>query len=195
MARVLISHEFSARVRDAFREMGHEAYSCDLESCLGDPRWHFRGDVTPYLDDDWDLLLCFPPCTYITNAAVHLLGRVRGRIKAMREGAQHFRRCLNARSKRVGCENPVMCGQAQKIVGRNWDQLVQPWQFGDPYSKRTGLWLRNLPPLVPTKIVQPRKGIIENMGADPRDVRYRQKARSITPPGLARAMAQQWGNL
>lgn len=195
MLRVLVACEFSARVRDAFRAMGHEAYSCDLLPCLGDSRWHYQGDVSFWLNYNWDLVICFPPCTYIAQSAVHLL-KSRERIKQMRDGAKFFRRCLETRARiGVACENPVMCRAAQKIVGSNWTQLVQPWQFGDPYTKRTGLWLRGLPRLRFTNIVMPRKGVIENMGADPRDKTYRQRMRSITPVGLAQAMAEQWGGL
>lgn len=191
--RVLVGHEFSARVRDAFRALGHDAFSCDLRPCLGDPRWHHQGDVEPWLDEGWDLVLCFPPCTYITQAAVHLLDQP-ARREMMIEGAKHFRRCLSAKAKRgVCCENPVMCSEARQIVGRNWTQLVQPFYFGDPYAKRTGLWLNGLRPLLPTKVVQPRKDAIVNCGADPKDKTYRQKMRSITPLGLAQAMAEQWG--
>lgn len=194
--KILVACEFSARVRDALRAMGHEAYSCDLEPCLGDPRWHFQGDVLPWLNWGWDMLIAFPPCTYIAQSGVHWLGRERGRIAKMKAGAKFFRQCLEAKVRiGVACENPIMCRQAQRIVGCNWTQIVQPFYFGDPYSKRTGLWLRGLPPLSPTKLVAPRADAILNMGADPRDKSKRQKWRSITPPGLAAAMADQWGRL
>jgi hypothetical protein len=195
MLRVLIGCERFGRVRDAFRALGHEAYSCDVEPDVNGSPFHWQGDVLPWLDWGWDIVICFPPCTFIAQSAVHLL-KSPARVRQMKAGAHFFRQCLGARARiGVGCENPIMCRRAQEIIGSNWTQLVQPWQFGDAYTKKTGLWLRGLPPLKPTRIVEPRKGVIENMGADPRDKSYRQRMRSITPVGLAQAMAAQWGGL
>lgn len=205
--KVLVACEFSGTVRDAFVERGHEAMSCDLLPTES-PGSHHQGDVFDVLDDGWDLVIAHPPCTYLANSGVRWLyepddwaedgGALKGlpREIAMEDAAFLFRRLLHAKAPRVAVENPVMHGRAAEAVFRTHDQTIQPWQFGDPYSKRTCLWLRGLPPLVPTNVV-------DISGMDKRDTHAvhhappgpdRWKQRSITYPGIAAAMADQWGS-
>lgn len=207
--RVLVLCEYSATVRDAFRARGHDAWSCDILPTEGDPTWHIRDDALHVLTGKWafgwDLIIAHPPCTYLTYAgAKHLYidgkkenGRDERRWENMRLGAEFFRAMLNAPADRIAVENPVMLAAARRIVGRDADQFIQPWMFGHPESKRTGLWLKGLPPLVPTKNVEaqmlslPRKerDRIHYLGPGPN----RWKERSRTYQGIAEAMAEQWG--
>jgi len=159
--RVLVACEFSGIVRDAFIAAGHEALSCDLLPTER-PGPHYQGDVTDLLGEGWDLMIAHPPCTYLTNAGVRWLYGDFGhkmaptsltgeeRWAAMREGASFFRALLGASIPRVAVENPIMHKHAIELVGRRQDQVVQPWQFGEPVQKAVGLWLRGLPPILPT---------------------------------------------
>lgn len=196
--RVLVACEFSGAVRDAFIRAGHFAMSCDLLPTEA-PGPHYQGDALEILDDGWDLLIGHPPCTYLTNSGVRWLYEDGTRWRDMVDGAVFFRALLNAPIERVAIENPVMHGWAQKIVGRGPDQVIQPWMFGHPESKGTGLWLRGLPKLVPTDDVREEMKLLP-----PREqqrIHYtppgpdRWKIRSVTFDGIAQAMADQWGNL
>jgi hypothetical protein len=207
--RVLVVCEYSATVRDAFRAQGHDAWSCDVLPTEGDPTWHIRDDALHVLTGrwafGWDLIIAHPPCTYLTYAgAKHLYlegrkenGRDESRWKAMEHGALFFRAMLNAPAERIAVENPIMLAAAKKIVGRGPDQIVQPWQFGHPESKRTGLWLKGLPPLVPTHNLEAE--MLALPAKDRNRVHYmapgpeRWKERSRTYSGIAQAMADQWG--
>ena len=189
--RVLVACEFSGVVRRAFRAAGHEAWSCDLLPALDDSEYHIQGDVRDHLDVDWDLMIAHPPCTYLCNSGVRWLHEKEGRFELMKEAAEFFRGLVGAPIPRIAVENPVMHKYAVEIVGRRQDQIVQPWWFGDGYTKATGLWLKDLPPLVPTNIVDGRSNRI-HMAPDSKD---RWKKRSLTPPGFASAAAQQWSEL
>lgn len=188
--KVLVACEFSGVVRDAFRERGHDAVSCDIIPAAGN---HRRGDVRSVLREGWDLVVAHPPCTYLCHAGVHWLRRRKDRAGKVVQAALFFKACLEAEAPRVAVENPVMHGWALALVGRDYDQIVHPWQFGDPEPKPTCLWLRGLPPLRPTVVVEPKRR------GNPVDPRHRElgrgRMRSITYPGLARAMAEQWGDL
>ena len=195
--RVLIACEFSAIVRDAFRARGHDAWSCDLLPCERDPRWHFQCDARTLLFRryHWDLLIHHTPCTYATNAGARWLyvggrGTVRdpARWRAMAEGAALFRALHNADIPRVAGENPIPHRYALALMGP-YQQIIQPFQFGHPETKATCLWLRNLPPLVPTKEVEGRHGRVHREPPGP----DRWKNRSRTLAGIADAMAEQWG--
>ena len=204
--RVLVACEYSATVRDAFRARGHDAWSADLLPTEGDPRWHIQDDVLHVLSDArWDLMIAHPPCTFLTYAgAKHLYvggrkenGRDPMRWESMSDGALFFRALLRAPIPRIAVENPIMLAEARKIVGSRADQIIQPWQFGHPESKRTGLWLRGLPHLVPTHDLE-----AEMMALPAKDrnrVHYmapgpdRWRERSRTYAGIATAMADQWG--
>ena len=195
--RVLVACEFSGIVRDAFIAKGHDAMSCDLlpSDRLGP---HHQGDVLDVLDDGWDMMIAHPPCTYLANSGVSWLHRQSGRWSKMRDGADFFHLLLHANIPKIAVENPVMHGYAVDIVGRKHDQTVQPYEFGHPESKRTCLWLVNLPELVPTIVLdKPTSGKWNNqtpsgqnkLGPSP----DRWKLRSTTYQGIARAMADQWG--
>lgn len=170
--RILIGCEFSGVVRRAFRAIGHDAWSCDLLPAKDNSPYHFKRDVLELLQDrlvpPWDVGIFHPPCTFILNSGCkHLyMGMKRwnengsenprdpNRWSKMESGARFFKACLDAPIPQVACENPIMVGYALKIVGRDYTQLIQPWQFGHTETKATCLWLRNLKPLTPTKNVR-----------------------------------------
>lgn len=203
--RVLIGCEESATVRDAFRALGHDAWSCDTEPTRGDTRWHFQCDLFELLakDCDWDLGIFHPVCRYLTNSgAKHLYrgmkkenGPNRGRFAAMRNAAGFFN-ALDDLPFPTARENPIMHCHARELCGAP-TQIVQPWWFGDPFFKATGWWLRRLPPLVPTdKLTPPKPGTDEHKAwskvhrAPPGPNRSRD--RSEFHPGMAAALAEQW---
>jgi hypothetical protein len=193
--RILVACEFSGTVRDAFRALGHDATSCDLLPTEA-PGPHFQGDVLPLLREPWDLVVAHPPCTYLCNSGVRWLHSDPTRWQHMVDGAVFFRACLEANAPMAAVENPVMHGWAAKIVGQRQTQVVQPWMFGHPEKKATGLWLRGLPPLVATDDVRalmagrPRSETDRVHYASPAPDRW--KLRSATYAGLAAAMAAQW---
>lgn len=195
--RVLVACEYSGVVRDAFIAAGHDATSCDLLPTDA-PGPHYQGDVFDIINDGWDLMVAHPPCTYLCNSGVRWLTTDITRWPKMIDGATFFRDLLNAPIPRVAVENPVMHGHAAKIIGRRQDQVVQPWMFGHPEKKGTGLWLRGLPPLVATDDVRddmanlPRSQTDRIHYASPGPDRW--KLRSTTYQGIADAMAAQWGN-
>lgn len=214
---VLVACEFSGVVRDAFRKRGHDAWSCDILDHTPGPwgRYHLKGDVlrvlTGRIPSDmmqfwpdrmpvvrkWDLLIAHPPCTFLCNSGVRWLFGGKGKTKdvkrwqAMRSGARFFRQLLDARIPYIAVENPIPHRYALKIIDRKYDQIVQPWMFGHGETKATCLWLKNLPPLKPTSVVDGREGRIHKMSPGP----DRGMLRSITYTGLAEAMAAQWSNL
>jgi hypothetical protein len=196
--RVLVACEYSATVRDAFRARGHDAWSCDLLPTDGDPEWHFIGDVFEVIDGGWDLMIAHPPCTYLTNSGVTWLHKDPTRWDRLDEAATFFRILLNAPIPHIAVENPIMHKYAkERIGGVKQTQVIQPWMFGHPEQKATCLWLKNLPPLVPTNNVK------AEMDALPDNQRQRLhylppsadrwKLRSTTFQGIADAMAEQWG--
>ena len=192
--RVLVACEFSSRVRDAFLERRHDAWSCDLlpsETGQGDAR-HYQCDVHRLLDDHWDLMIAFPPCTYLCNSGVRWLAPKgetdKVRWAQMEKAAQFFRLLAHSPIKKIAVENPIMHGFATGLIGRKHDQLIQPWQFGHGETKATCLWLKGLKKLVPTDLVDGRENRVHRMGPGP----DRAKNRSITYAGIATAMAAQW---
>lgn len=195
--RVLVACEISGIVRDAFRDAGHDAWSCDLQSNAN--RWHIQGDARDVIRDGWDLMIAHPPCTYLSNSGVHWLHRRPGRWKLMREGAEFFRAMLDAEIPRKSVENPIIHKYALEIIGRRCDQIIQPHWFGDPESKATCLWLHRLPLLVPTnRLPMPDCGHWQNQCPGGQNKLPpspdRAAIRSKTYPGIARAMAEQWGS-
>ena len=193
--KVLVACEYSGRVRDAFIARGHDAMSCDLLPTEV-PGPHHTGSVFDIIDDGWDLMVAHPPCTYLANSGVRWLYGGKGTIidpdrwAAMVDGATFFRDLLEAAPiPMVAVENPVMHGFAKSIVGRGPDQWVQPWMFGHGEQKTTGLWLRGLPLLTPTDVVDGREQRVWKMGPSPE--RWRERSR--TYQGIADAMAEQWG--
>ena len=194
--RVLVACEFSGVVRDAFIERGHDAVSCDLLPSES-PGPHIVGDVMEVLKRGWDLVIAHPPCRYLSNSgAKHLYAEMRkengeapDRWRRMIDAAVFFRGFLEAGLPRLAVENPIIHGHARKIIGASHSQIIQPWQFGHGESKATCLWLRGLPPLRPTKVVEGREGVVWRMAPHP----DRAKNRSRTYWGVAEAMANQWG--
>lgn len=189
--RVLVGCEFSGRVREAFRDLGHDAYSCDLLPASDGSVWHLRGDLRDFLGADWALLVAFPPCTYLARSGIHWNSRIEGRATKTEEALSFIRLLLAAPIPRICIENPI--GVINSRIRRP-DQIVQPWQFGDNEQKTTCLWLKNLPPLTPTVNVRPTYLANLGLGGQNRVGSLdRARRRSITPPGLASAMAEQWG--
>jgi hypothetical protein len=208
--RVLVACEYSGTVRRAFREKGHDAWSCDLLPAEDGSPYHFQGDATDLLGGGvissthenpyhWDLLIAHPPCTRLTNAGVRWLdgppkGKTRDQMWAeMREGADLFSRFLNAPIPRICIENPVMHKHAKAAISGyvEFSQSVQPWQFGHGETKRTCFWLKGLPLLKPTNIVDGRHARVHL--ASPGPDRWKERSKFFT--GIADAMADQWGNL
>lgn len=180
--RVLVACEFSGRVRDEFIDKGHEAISCDLLlSERAGP--HYWGDVKDILDDGWDMMIAFPPCTYLASSGARYW---KERQAEQSEALEFIRLLLDAPIPRIALENPK--GIISTKI-RKPDQIVQPWQFGHGEKKGICLWLKNLPLLTPTNVVNGREARVANMS--PRKTRA--KDRSRTYPGLAAAMADQWG--
>ncbi len=179
--RVLVACEFSGIVRDAFRAKGHEAVSCDLLPCeRGDP--HIQDDVRMILRAQWDMMLAFPPCTHLAASGARWW---KGKAREQSEALEFVRALLDAPVPRIALENPV--GRISSAI-RKPDQIIQPWQFGHGETKTTCLWLKGLPPLEPTNIVEGRADRIHRMP----ESKGRWKKRSRTYPGIADAMADQW---
>lgn len=222
MGKVLIACEESQTVCKAFRERGHEAYSCDIqEPSGGHPEWHIMQDVIPLMngrcsfktmdgvehsiDGKQDLIIAHPPCTYLTLAGnkwfkPEFADRFPNRQKQRKEAVDFFMAIANADCDRIAIENPVGVMSSQ---WRKPDQYIEPYMFGDPEKKKTGLWLKGLPLLKPTSIVEPviihcKSGAneprwhMETMKLPPNE---RAKARSKTFPGIAAAMASQWSDI
>jgi hypothetical protein len=196
---VLVACEYSAVVRDAFRARGHESWSVDLLPSEGSSMWHFQRDALEVAHAfRWDLVIAHPPCTRLCKAGVRWLHE-RNLWDEMREAAKFFRQMLDLPAPMVAAENPVMHRYATEIIGRKQDQIVQPWMFGHMESKGTGLWLKGLPPLVPTNDVREATMALTPKERDrvhwmaPGPDRW--KARSRTYQGIADAMADQWGSL
>jgi hypothetical protein len=208
--RVLLGCECSGVVRRAFRALGHDAWSCDILPAEDGSEFHYQCDVSRVLTFDWDVGIFFPPCTYLCRSGRRWLFEANSatpplkgvpRWKAMHEGAALFRACLNAPIAHVGVENPRMHEFAIALVGGHADQYVQPWWFGEKEIKETGFRLRGLAKLAPSNIVGPppkdpeaRKSWARVHRMTPA-VEDRGHERSRFLPGVAEAMALQWGGL
>lgn len=229
MGKVLIACEESQRVCMAFRKMGHDAYSCDIiEPSGGHPEWHIKGDALEIINPNslrknglvfhtmdgirhaffgkWDLIISHPPCTYLTNTGnrwfnVERYGdKARQRYKDREEAVQFFMAFVNADCDRIAIENPI---GYMSTAYRKADQIIQPYQFGYPARKATCLWLKGLPKLKPTEIVNPeikqyksKDGSIKSFSADYGSGNAGSASRrSKTYQGIAQAMAEQWGGL
>ena len=217
--KVLIACEESQRVCMAFRARGHEAYSCDIIDCSGGhPEWHIQQDVVPLLNGncsfktndgvnhtiggEWDLIIGHPPCTYLTVSGnrwfnVEKYGdKALERIKLREEAKDFFMKIANAQCARIAIENPV---GVMSTTWRKPDQTIHPYYFGDPFEKRTCLWLKGLPLLKKTNEVTPPARVQYNGGTSMPEwyanapKAERSKIRSKTFPGFAQAMAEQWG--
>ena len=212
--KVLVACEESQEVCKAFRDKGHESYSCDIIECSGGhPEWHIKGDAVPLIngncefktvdgethrvDGKWDLLIAHPPCTYISNAGVRFLypkGILNEeRLRKGIEATHFFLRFLYADCDRVAVENPI---PSTVYCLPKYTQIIQPYMFGHPLQKKTCLWIKGLPELKPTNLIPKEEcqstkiaGNWFNHGG-----KERQKNRSKTFPGIAKAMAEQWGD-
>ena len=182
--RVLVACEYSGAVRDAFRARGHDAMSCDLLP-TDVPGPHYQGDVRDVLDDGWDLMVAHPPCTHLAVSGARWF---KDKQAEQAEALAFVRLLLAAPVARIALENPVSIISSRV---RKPDQVIQPWQFGHGETKATCLWLKNLPPLTPTDIVDGREARVHRMAPSP----TRWKERSKTYAGVAAAMADQWGAL
>lgn len=210
--KILIACEYSGVVRDAFRSKGHDAWSCDLLPTEADPAYHIQGNVLNVLngnaifraangkinciDGIWDMMIAHPPCTYLSNAgAKHLYkgGELnQDRYVKGQEAKLFFLRLLNANIPRICIENPM---SSKVFEMPPYSQEIQPYQFGHPVTKKTRLWLKNLPLLVPTNIVDPVTNCHDAGTWFMKGGKDRQKNRARTFQGIAEAMAEQWGVL
>lgn len=195
--KVLVACEYSGVVRDAFLAAGHDAISCDLLP-TDVPGPHYQGDVLDLLADDWDLMIAHPPCTYLCSSGLHWNKRVPGRAEQTEAALEFVKRLLYAPIPKIAVENPI--GAIGTRI-KKATQTIHPWQFGHDASKATCLWLKGLPGLIPTEIVEPRIvngkkrwGNQTDSGQNrlgPSEDRW--KIRSTTYKGIAEAMAAQWG--
>ena len=180
--RVLVACEFSGTVRRAFRARGHEAWSCDLLPAE-DGGEHFLGDVVPHLGAGWDLLVAHPPCTHLAVSGSRWF---KEKAREQAEALDFVRLLLGCRIPKIALENPISVISTRI---RKPDQIIQPWQFGHGETKATCLWLKGLPKLEPTDIVSGREARVHRMPPGPN--RWRERSRTF--PGIAAAMAAQWG--
>lgn len=200
--RVLVACEESQAVCKAFRELGHEAYSCDILPCSGGyPEWHIQDDVLKHINNNWDLIIAHPPCTYLSNAgATHLYPKP-GQLNVNRfakglEAKQFFLKLLNANCNKICVENPVP-SRVYRLPPYN--QIIEPYFFGDPFKKKTCLWLKGLPQLKATNIIVDNLQCWVSGGSVKKNNRLSSpghrdaKTRSKTFIGIAKAMAEQWG--
>ena len=201
--KVLVACERSQVVCSAFRAIGVEAYSNDILTCLGShPEWHIMGDArrivqgsgffptqfgtTVVVKNEWDLIIAHPPCTMLTHSSAVALAKGLHTMDDIKEAAQFFMAMLNAPAKHVAVENPAPLSLARLP---RYDQIIQPYQFGHPYSKRVCLWLRNLPPLIP------QRGYYTEHRQWLKHCASTQARRARTFDGIAEAMATQWGDI
>ena len=197
--KILIACEYSGRVRDAFIRAGHDAMSCDLLP-TDVPGPHYQGDVTDVLHDGWDLMVAHPPCTYLAVSGMHWTTRGLRDPQLTEDALAFVRLLLDAPIERIALENPISVISSRI---RKPDQIITPYMFGHDASKKTCLWLKNLPPLMPTSMVEPRIvngkkrwGNQTDSGQNklpPSEDRW--KIRSETYQGIADAMADQWGRV
>ena len=181
MKRVLVACEYSGRVRDAFIRNGCEAVSCDLLP-TDQPGPHYQGDVFDIINDGWDLMVAHPPCTHLAVSGARWFHK---KEREQKEALDFVRRLMSAPINHIAIENPISV-ISSKI--RKPDQIIQPWMFGHGEIKATCLWLKNLPPLQPTEIVEGRENKVHKMPPS----EHRWKLRSLTYQGIADAMGDQW---
>lgn len=211
--KALVACEESQRVCIEFRKLGHEAYSCDIEPCSGGhPEWHIQCDVIPllngyctfttmdaqnhYINHKWDLIIAHPPCTYLSNAGARFLypkGVLNeDRLKLGLISKEFFMKIYNADCEKIAIENPI---PSKVYELPKYTQTIQPYEFGHPYQKKTCLWLKGLKPLQPTDVLQKEKRQSTKIAGNwfNKGGKERQKNRAKTFPGIAKAMAEQWG--
>jgi len=202
--KVLVACEESQEVCKAFRALGHEAYSCDIQPCSGGhPEWHIQGDVLEHIRnhaEEYDMVLAFPPCTHLAISGARWF---RDKVREQKEAIEFFMAFVNAPIEKICIENPV---GIMSTKYRKPNQYVQPYEYGHPSRKKTGLWLKNLPDLKPTKIVEPELYTDKRGRTYSKDFLFDENGkwmpfkgqggrRSVTYKGIAEAMAEQWGNI
>ena len=203
--KILVGCEFSQTITKAFRDKGHEAYSCDVLPGDIEPKWHMQKDVLTIIDQDWDLAIFHPPCTYLSVTGNRWMQpkyakKYPTRQQDRKDAIEFFMRLANANIEKICVES------SQGIMSTKWKkptQIIQPYEFGHPVAKRTCLWLKNLPPLMHTTIVEPEYVTYKSgkrlskwyadIGAKKYPTQKRMKLRSKTFDGIAQAMADQWG--
>ncbi len=203
--KILIACEFSGVVRDAFRLKGHDAWSCDILPCDADKKYHYQCDIFDVIDKGWDMMIAHPPCTFLSVSGNRWFNpkyaeKYPTRHQDREDAKEFFMALANASIEKICIEN------AQGIMSTCWrkpDQIIQPYQFGHPFAKRTCLWLKNLPPLMYTGIVEPEYITYKSgkkmpkwyadIGAKKPPPKERMKLRSKTFQGVADAFADQWG--
>jgi len=191
--KILVACEYSGTVRDTFTKLGHDAMSCDLlpSDRLGK---HYQGDVFDIINEGWDLMIAHPPCTYLAVSGMHWTARGLRDPQLTEDALTFVSALLNAPIDKIALENPISIISSRI---RKPDQIIQPWQFGHDASKKTCLWLKNLPHLIPTDII--KKELYSNQTKSGQNKlppsKDRWKIRSTTYQGIADAMAIQWGNL
>ena len=182
--KVLVACEYSGAVRNAFRAQGFDAWSCDLLPSEDFSMFHFETDVKNVISEGWDLMIAHPPCTHLAVSGARWF---KEKKEEQEEALEFVRMLLDAPVKHIALENPISIISSRI---RKPDQIIQPWQFGHGETKATCLWLKNLPKLVPTNIVEGREARVHKMAPGPN----RWKERSRTYQGIAEAMAKQWGD-
>ena len=183
--RILIGCEYSGRVREAFRKLGHDAFSCDLLESEDESPFHIQGDVLSLLTDGWDLAIFHPPCTHLAVSGSRWF---KDKVKEQAEALVFVQTLMDAPIPKIAIENPISVISSRI---RKPDQIIQPWMFGHGETKATCLWLKGLPKLAPTNLVDGRKPRVHHMPPSP----TRWKERSRTYEGVAHAMAAQWSPL
>lgn len=182
--KIIIGCEFSGIVRDAFRELGHKAYSCDLLPCERGNRYHIQANILEYLDENWDMGIFHPPCTDLAISGARWF---KDKKVEQEQALQFVQTLLNAPIPKIALENPISIISTRI---RKPDQIIQPWMFGHGEVKATCLWLKGLPILLPTEIASGRVPRVHY--AQPGPDRWKERSRTL--PGIAKAMAMQWGN-
>ena len=199
--KILIACEFTQIITNEFRERGHDAYSCDIIPTEGNPDFHIQDNVLRHLNENWDMMIAHPPCTFLCNSGVHWLSKDPDRWDKLQLAAEFFNRLAEAPISKICIENPIPHKYAKQKLKSKYRQIIQPYQYGHGEQKATCLWLKNLPMLHHTSntydwdnlqyknIITERKQRIANISPGPN----RSKERSRTYTGIAKAMALQWG--
>lgn len=186
--KILVACEYSGKVREAFRKLGHDAWSCDLLPSDDNSPYHIQGDVLKVLNDGWDLMIAHPPCTHLAVSGARWF---KDKQVEQQEALEFVKKLLDAPIPKIALENPI------SIISTNIrkpDQIVQPYEYGNPFRKTTCLWLKNLPKLVPTNIVEPNLKTYKNGKTFSADYGWSSNhKRNETYQGIANAMAEQWG--
>ena len=184
--KILVACEESGIVTTEFRKSQHEAYSCDIMPTSGNPKWHIQGDVIPLLEDKWEMIIAFPPCTHLSVSGARWF-KEKQKDGRQKQGIDFFMHFVKCKCAKIAIENPI---GIMSTLWRKPDQIVQPWQFGHGETKATCLWLKGLPLLLPTKKVAGREPKVWLMSPG----KDRARKRSKTYIGIAKAFAEQWSN-